>query len=104
MVRNSARHAGVHYVNRKNRSNMNTFFDESGALNLDELILNQPSFRKIMEDGVVTEDELTEQSQRIINLLKQMEQNMSAEQIDQVRKLLAEISVLVAARGIFEKQ
>ncbi|MBO6075035.1 MAG: hypothetical protein J6P74_07895 [Paludibacteraceae bacterium] len=83
---------------------MNTFFDESGALNLDELILNQPSFRKIMEDGVVTEDELTEQSQRIINLLKQMEQNMSAEQIDQVRKLLAEISVLVAARGIFEKQ
>lgn len=83
---------------------MNTFFDESGSLNLDELILNQPSFQQIMADGVVTEAELTEQGERVTQLLKQMEQNLSAEQIDQVRELLAEISVLVAARGIFEKQ
>lgn len=83
---------------------MNTFFDESGALNLDALILNQPSFKKIMEDGVVTEAELIEQGLRVTNLLKQMEQTFSPNQIDQVRELLAEISVLVAARGIFEKQ
>lgn len=83
---------------------MNTFFDESGALNLDELILNQPSFKQIMEDGVVTEAELIEQGLRVTNLLKQMEQTFSPNQIDQVRELLAEISVLVAARGIFEKQ
>ena len=83
---------------------MNTFFDESGALNLDDLILNQPSFKQIMEDGVVTEVELTEQGQRVTKLLKQMEQTFSPAQIDQVRELLAEISVLVAARGIFEKQ
>lgn len=83
---------------------MNTFFDESGSLNLDELILNQPSFQQIMADGVVTEAELTEQGEHVTQLLKQMEQNLSAEQIDQVRELLAEISVLVAARGIFEKQ
>lgn len=83
---------------------MNTFFDETGSLNLDELILNQPSFKKIMEDGVVTEEELTEQGQRVSNMLKQMEQSLSPAQIDQVRELLAEISVLVAARGIFAKQ
>ena len=71
---------------------MNTFFDESGTLNLDELI-----------DGVVTEAELIEQGQRVTNLLKHMEQTLSPDQIDQVRELLAEISVLVAARGIFEK-
>ena len=82
---------------------MNTFFDEIGTLNLDELIMNQPSFKKIMEDGIVTESELTEQGQRVTNLLKQMEKTLSPEQIDQVRELLAEISVLVAARGIFEK-
>lgn len=83
---------------------MNTFFDNTGSLNLDELILNQPSFQKIMEDGIVTEEELAEQGQRVKNLLIQMEQTLSPDQIDQVRELLAEISVLVAARGIFEKQ
>ena len=82
---------------------MNTFFDETGSLNLDELILNQPSFKKIMEDGVVTEEELTEQGQRVSNMLKQMEQSLAPAQIDQVRELLAEISVLVAARGLYEK-
>ncbi len=75
---------------------MNTFFDESGSLNIDDLILQQPSFKKIMEDGVVTEEELTEQKERVVGLLKGMEQDLSPEQIDQVRELLAEISVLVA--------
>ena len=83
---------------------MNTFFDEAGTLNLDELIVNHPSFIRIMEDGVVTQEELAEQGQRVTNLLKQMEQTLSPDQIDQVRELMAEISVLVAARGIFEGQ
>ena len=83
---------------------MNTFFDEAGTLNLDELILNHPSFKQIMADGVVTQEELTVQAQRVTTLLKQMEQTLAPEQIDQVRELLAEISVLVAARGIFEGQ
>lgn len=83
---------------------MNTFFDKTGSLNLDELIMEQPSFQQIMADGIVTEAELEEQSQRVKNLLKAMEQSLSPDQIDQVRELLAEISVLVAARGIYEKQ
>ena len=83
---------------------MNTFFDESGTLNIDDLILQQPSFKKIMEDGVVTDDELAEQKERVIFLLKKLEQNLTPEQIDQVRELLAEISVLVAVRNIFEKE
>lgn len=83
---------------------MNTFFDESGGLNIDDLILEQPSFQKIMEDGVVTDEELAEQKERVIALLKKLEQNLTLEQIDQVRELLAEISVLVAVRNIFEKE
>lgn len=80
------------------------FFDETGTLNLDELILNHPSFRQIMADGVVTEQELQDQSSRVTALLRRIEQTASPVQIDQIRELLAEISVLVAARGIFEKQ
>lgn len=82
---------------------MNTFFEGEGILNIDDLILEQPSFQRIMEDGIVTEEELKEQSQRVIACLKTFEKTASSEQIDQVRELLAEISVLVAARQIFEK-
>ena len=78
---------------------MKTFFDESGGLNIDELILQQPSFQKIMEDGIVTEEELAEQKDRVITILKKLEQNSTSEQIDQIRELLAEISVLVAVQN-----
>ena len=83
---------------------MNTFFEEEGVLNIDDLIMEQPSFQKIMEDGIVTKEELEEQSQRVIASLKAFEKNATSEQIDKVREILAEVSVLVAARGIFEKQ
>ena len=75
---------------------MNTFFDESGGLNIDDLILQQPSFQKIMEDGIVTEEEIAKQKDRVIAILKNLEQNSTSEQIDLVRELLAEISVLIA--------
>ena len=75
---------------------MNTFFDESGGLNIDDLILQQPSFQKIMEDGIVTEEEIAKQKDQVIAILKKLEKNFTSEQIDQVRELLAEISVLIA--------
>lgn len=78
---------------------MNTFFDELGGLNIDDLILQQPSFQKIMEDGIVTEEELAEQKERVVSLLKKFEQNSTPEQIGQVRELLAEISVLIAVQN-----
>lgn len=83
---------------------MNTFFEGEGILNIDDLILEQPSFQRIMEDGIVTEEELEGQSQRVISCLKAFEETAKQEQIDQVRELLAEISVLVAARQLLEKQ
>lgn len=83
---------------------MNTFFEEEGILNIDDLILEQPSFQKIIEDGIVTEEELQTQSQLVTSTLKNFEMTATSEQIDLVRELLAEISVLVAARHLFEKQ
>ena len=83
---------------------MNTFFEEDGILNIDDLIMEQPSFQKIVEDGIVTEEELQQQSKRVIDSLKSFERSASPEQIDQVREILAEVSVLVAIRNIFEKE
>ncbi len=82
---------------------MNTFFDDCGTLNIDEIIVKQPTFLKIMEDQVVTEQELKEQSTRVTNLLKEIEANASPEIIEKVRQLLAEISVLVAINKIQEQ-
>ena len=64
----------------------NTFFDETGLLNIDDIILQQPSFQKIMADGIVTEEELTEQSTRVITLLKSLEKDLSPEQVEKIRE------------------
>jgi len=29
---------------------MNTFFEEEGTLNIEELVMEQPSFQRILED------------------------------------------------------
>lgn len=55
------------------------FFNEQGMLNLDEAVMNQPTFKKIMEDGIVTEQEIKEQSERIVSILKSMEKNYTEE-------------------------
>ena len=67
------------------------FFNEQGMLNLDEAVMNQPTFKKIMEDGIVTEQEIKEQSERI---LKSMEKNYTEEQQREIKELLVEAGVL----------
>ena len=70
------------------------FFNEQGMLNLDEAVMNQPTFKKIMEDGIVTEQEIKEQSERIVSKLKSMEKNYTEEQQREIKELLVEAGVL----------
>ncbi|WP_018710417.1 hypothetical protein [Phocaeicola barnesiae] len=72
------------------------FFDENGILDLDEMIAQHDSFRKIMEDGIVTDDELKEQSDKVVSILQQMEEKYSPEQLAEVKELLVESGVLYA--------
>ena len=51
-------------------------FDKEGILNIDELVAQRPTFRKIMEDQIVTDDELTNQANLVVNLLKKLEQTL----------------------------
>lgn len=71
-------------------------FDQYGNLNIDDLIAEQPSFQKIMADGIVTPEEIQTQSVRVTTLLQEFEQTATPEQINQMREILAELSVLVA--------
>ena len=72
------------------------FFNEKGILNIDEIVANNASFKKIMEDGIVTEEEVKVQSDKVIAMHHDMEAKYSQEQLAEIKSLLAETSVLYA--------
>ena len=83
---------------------MNAIFDESGSFNTDVLIMERPSFQAIMADGMVTEEKISEQGQRVKDLIAQMEPNFTPEQKAQIQDLVAEVSVLLTAVAIADRQ
>lgn len=72
------------------------FFNEKGILNIDEIVARNDSFQKIMEDGIVTDEEVKAQSDKIVSMLKDMEARYTEPQLFEIKHLLAETSVLYA--------
>lgn len=72
------------------------FFNEKGILNIDEWVANNDSFKKIMEDGIVTDEEVKDQSDKVVSMLKEIEAKYTEAQLAEIKKLLAETSVLYA--------
>lgn len=72
------------------------FFNEDGSLRINETIMSQPSFLKIMEDGIVTEQEVDAQSQKVVNLFHRVEDELTDNQKELVQALLVESHVLNA--------
>ena len=72
------------------------FFNEKGILNIDEIVARNDSFQKIMEDGIVTDEEEKAQSDKIVSMLKDMEARYTEPQLFEIKHLLAETSVLYA--------
>ena len=80
------------------------FFNEQGIIDIDEMIAQEPSFQNIMADGVVTEEELKEQAQKVMSLLHEAEHHFSKEDLLFIKKLLAETNVLAAIYHYHELQ
>ncbi len=72
------------------------FFNEDGSLRINEAIMEQPSFIKIMEDGVITAEEVEEQSKLVVSIFRKIEDTFSEEQKKLVKQLLVESNVLNA--------
>lgn len=72
------------------------FFNQQGIIDIDELVLQEPSYQKIMDDGIVTDDELTGQSQRVIDLLHETEQRFNEDDQQFIKRLFTETNVLSA--------
>ena len=78
--------------------------DKDGVLRVDELVSENPSFRRIMEDGIITAEELEEQSNLVLSILNRIEKTFSPDQIREVEELLAQMSVLYAIHQYKEIQ
>ena len=79
-------------------------FNKQGFIDIDEMIAQEPSFQKIMEDGVVTDDELREQTETVINLLHEVENLFSEDDQLLVKRLFTETNVLSAIYHYYELQ
>lgn len=79
---------------------MKSLLDKYGNLNIEDIVVNQPSFKRIIEDGIITEEEIEEQSQRVVTKIKEIEAIATTEVKEKMRELLAEMSVLVAISNL----
>lgn len=79
-------------------------FNEQGFIDIDEMIAQELSFQKIMEDGVVTDDELREQTVTVINLLHEVENRFSEDDQLLVKRLFTETNVLSGIYHYYELQ
>ena len=79
-------------------------FNKQGFIDIDEMIAQEPSFQKIMEDGVVTDDELREQTETVIKLLYEVENRFNEADLLLVKRLFAETNVLSAIYHYYELQ
>lgn len=80
------------------------FFNEDGILNIDEMVVNNASFKNIMEDGIVTEEEIKNQSEKVVAMLHDMETKYSEEQLAEIKDLLVESGVLYAVYNFYSIQ
>ena len=72
------------------------FDPKTGTLLLDEYVAELDSYRRIVEDGTITDDELAEQTQRVTSLLQQLEGSLSPEVKAIATVALGELTVLNA--------
>lgn len=83
---------------------MHKLFDKNGFLNIGDIVMNHSSFKNIMEDGIVTDEEIKQQAENTITALKNLQTMCSEEQQADIVEALSELSVLFAVYHIHELQ
>lgn len=74
---------------------MNRLINEEGVLNIEDLLMDNASFQAIVEDKIVTLEEKKELSAKVMALLKKIDHECNDEQVELVRKLMAEFCAFV---------
>jgi hypothetical protein len=76
------------------------FDQETDVLLIDEYIVGMDSYQRIVEDGVITDTELLEQTLRVVTLLRQLEDALSAEAKAIATEAFGEMAVLNALQAL----
>lgn len=74
---------------------MNKLINTDGTLNIESLLMENPSLKAILEDGIITKEECYTQSEKVISILKNIENTFPDEHINIVRELMAEMATLI---------
>lgn len=64
---------------------------------LESILMNNASLMKILEDGIVTEEEIKEQSKKVTTIAAKLEQECTEEQLKMIQSLIAEMNALYVA-------
>ena len=80
------------------------FDKETGLLCLDEYVAEMESFQKVMEDGIVTDEEIVEHSELLTKALKKLESLLDDDQKEAATDVLCELSVLHAIAQVHRNQ
>lgn len=83
---------------------MNTLFDKNGILNIGDIVANHVSYKSIMEDGIVTDDELKNQANATVASLRRLQELCNDEQQSAIVDAISEMAVLFAAYHNYELQ
>jgi len=76
-----------------------SWFDpETRLLRLDEYVADMPSFRKIIADDVVSDQELLEHGRRVVALLEELEARLPDDLRELMTETLCELAVLYAVQ------
>jgi hypothetical protein len=76
------------------------FDQETDVLLIDEYIVEMDSYKRIVEDGKLTDTELLEQTLRVTTLLRQLEEALSPEAKALATEALGEMAVLNALQAL----
>lgn len=66
-------------------------------LDLESILMNNASLMKILEDGIVTAEEIKEQSEKVTTIAAILEQECTEEQLKMIQSLIAEMNALYVA-------
>lgn len=70
---------------------------KTNIMDFESIMMNNASLMKILEDGVVTEEEIMEQSQKVMDLIAKLEQTCTQEQLQLIQEFIAEMNALYVA-------
>lgn len=70
------------------------FFNKDGMFRLDETVAQRATFKKIIDDQTVTDEEIASQIELVLSLYHRMEKALTPEQLELVAEAIAETGVL----------